>query len=162
MLRYVLIEVMRICHYWSTVLQGSIVSVQGPPWLCFEPLQLRNFDFDSDTYPDPAVHCNADPDQASKNNADPNLQPCPLKLFDVSFLCTFSMTPESGSRATLMNVDPKCGSKNPLQTDENRTALNRNRASSPISAYVQRGTGTSHIMEEDNGVKMEVWRITGG
>jgi hypothetical protein len=29
------------------------------------------------------------------------------------------------------------------------------------TAYVQRRTGTSHIIEEDNGVKMEVWRTIG-
>jgi hypothetical protein len=45
-------------------LYASNVSVQGPPWLHFELLKLRNFDF------------NADPDPASRNNADPDPQPC--------------------------------------------------------------------------------------
>jgi hypothetical protein len=35
----------------------------------FEPLQLLNFDFNSN--PDPAFNSNADPDPNSKNNADP-------------------------------------------------------------------------------------------
>jgi hypothetical protein len=40
-------------------LQASVVSIHGPPRLYIEPLKLLNFDFD------------ADPDPASKNNADP-------------------------------------------------------------------------------------------
>jgi hypothetical protein len=40
-------------------LQASIVSVHGPPRLYFEPLKLLAYEF------------NADPDSASKNNADP-------------------------------------------------------------------------------------------
>jgi hypothetical protein len=40
-------------------LQASIVSVHGPPRLYFEPLKLLVNEF------------NADPDSASKNNADP-------------------------------------------------------------------------------------------
>jgi hypothetical protein len=57
-------KVMPIYGHWSTDLppplsQGSIlsryasnVSVQGHPWLHFELLKLRNFDFNAD--PDPA------------------------------------------------------------------------------------------------------------
>jgi|688.fasta_scaffold71344_2 hypothetical protein len=70
-----LIEVMRIYHHRPQTLQGSIVSVQGHPWLYSEPLQLLNFDFDSDMDTDPAVHSNAYPDPTSQNNADPDLQP---------------------------------------------------------------------------------------
>jgi hypothetical protein len=66
----------RLSTIGPQTLQGSIVSVQVPPWLYFE---LLNFDFDAVTYPDPAVHSNADPDQASQNNADPDLQPCPFE-----------------------------------------------------------------------------------
>jgi hypothetical protein len=47
------------------------MSVQGPPWLLFEPLKLLHFDFNAD--PDPSFHSNADtnPDPASQNNWDP-------------------------------------------------------------------------------------------
>ncbi len=67
-----LTKVMRICNHWSTEqtihgsilnLHASIVSVHGPPWIHFEPLQLLNFDFDPD--PDPA-----------SQNTDPDPQPC--------------------------------------------------------------------------------------
>ena len=36
------------------------LSIHGPSWLHFEPLMLRNFDFDAD--PDPAFHSTVDPD----------------------------------------------------------------------------------------------------
>jgi hypothetical protein len=57
------------------------VSVHGPPWLHFEPLQILGFDFDADLDPPQT----ADPNPASQNavpnpasqNADPDPQPCP-------------------------------------------------------------------------------------
>ncbi len=48
--------------------QASILSVHVPPRHYFDPLKLSNFDFLSD--PDPAFRSNADPNLASKNNAD--------------------------------------------------------------------------------------------
>jgi hypothetical protein len=55
------------------ILQASIVSVHDPPRLCFEPLDLLNFDFNADPDPDPAFHSKADPDSdpTSKYNAEP-------------------------------------------------------------------------------------------
>jgi hypothetical protein len=82
-----LIKVMRICNNYSSLqtlqdsilrLQTSIVRVNGPPRLHFEPLKLLNFDFNANADPDPALHSNADPDPASKHNrfnADPDPQP---------------------------------------------------------------------------------------
>jgi hypothetical protein len=56
-------------------LQASIVSVQGPQWLWFEPLKLLNFDFNEVT--DLDFYFNADPetDAAFKNNANLDLPP---------------------------------------------------------------------------------------
>ncbi len=69
-LRILLIKVMRICDHWSTDLPRLLfepprpfVNVHGPRRLNFDPLKLLNFDF------------SGDPDQASKNNADRDLQP---------------------------------------------------------------------------------------
>jgi hypothetical protein len=50
-------------HIEPPLPQASIVSVQGPTWLCFETLNMLNFDFNADSDPDP--------DPASKDNANP-------------------------------------------------------------------------------------------
>ncbi len=62
-----LINVMGICYHWSIdplSLQGSIVSVNGPPLLYFELLKFLNVGNNAD--PDTAFHSEADPDPASK------------------------------------------------------------------------------------------------
>jgi hypothetical protein len=72
-----LIKVMGICYHWSIdplSLQGSIVSVNGPPLLYFELLKFLNVGNNAD--PDTAFHSEADPDPASKINADPDPQHC--------------------------------------------------------------------------------------
>jgi hypothetical protein len=73
------IKVMRSATFGLQILQGFILSlhafilsIQCPPRLHFEPLKLRNFDFNVD--PAQAFHSNSDSDAASKNNADPNSQ----------------------------------------------------------------------------------------
>jgi hypothetical protein len=50
-------------------LQGSILNTLGPPRLCFEPVKLLKYDFNTEPVPD--FRCYADPDPACKNNADP-------------------------------------------------------------------------------------------
>jgi hypothetical protein len=45
--------------------QASIVSVNSPTRLYFEPIKFLNFDFKEDSDPDLAFHSNADPDPAS-------------------------------------------------------------------------------------------------
>ncbi len=45
-------------------LHASMVGVHGHPWLLLEPFKLLNFYFNKDS--DPAFHCNADLDPASK------------------------------------------------------------------------------------------------
>ncbi len=47
-------------------LQASIVNVHGPPLLYVEPLKFQSFDLNADLKPD----------LASKNNKDPDPQPC--------------------------------------------------------------------------------------
>jgi hypothetical protein len=47
------------------------VSVQGPPWLYFEPSRLLNFIFDAD--PDPNFDFDADPDLPFDFDAGPDL-----------------------------------------------------------------------------------------
>jgi hypothetical protein len=79
-----LINVMRICNYWSTIhpwlhfkLQFFIVSVHGPSCLHFEPLLFLNFDFDADS--DAALHADTDsdpdPDPALQTMEDPDPRP---------------------------------------------------------------------------------------
>ncbi len=46
-------------HGFILRLNASIMSVNGPPRLHFEPLYLLNFDFNAD--PDPVFHSNEDP-----------------------------------------------------------------------------------------------------
>jgi hypothetical protein len=41
------------------------------PRLHLEPRKLMYFDINEGPDPDPALHCNADPDLSSKNKADP-------------------------------------------------------------------------------------------
>ena len=61
------IKAMQICDHWTSCtlhgsilsLQASIVSVHGPPWLFFEPLELLNFDFNVDPNPDPDLYSKA-------------------------------------------------------------------------------------------------------
>jgi hypothetical protein len=50
-------------------LRVSTVSVHGPLLLCFEPLKLLNFYLNADMDSDPASHSDADPDPATKKNA---------------------------------------------------------------------------------------------
>jgi hypothetical protein len=66
-----------ICNHWSLDLPGLHFESQGlhykrtrPSLSLFQPLKLLNFDFNAAS--DPAFHSNtdADPDSASKNNAD--------------------------------------------------------------------------------------------
>jgi hypothetical protein len=69
-------KVMGICDHWSLDLLWLYFEPPGlyckRPRLYFEPLKLLNFYF---LDPDPAFHSHADPDLASKNNADPEGQP---------------------------------------------------------------------------------------
>ncbi len=53
-IRILLLKVVRIFSQWSKSLLGSIlslhvsiVSIRGPPWLHFGPLQPQNFDFNA-------------------------------------------------------------------------------------------------------------------
>ncbi len=62
-------------HGSILILDVSNGSVNGSPWLHFEPLKLMRFDFNADPDPDPALHSNADSAEASQNNADPDPQP---------------------------------------------------------------------------------------
>ncbi len=66
---------MGICDHWYLSLRTFILSLKGPPRLCFEPVKLLIFDLNADL--DPAFHSNADQDPylAFKNNADPDPQP---------------------------------------------------------------------------------------
>ncbi len=74
-------SVMRICDQWHTVFiqtlhdsilsrLASIVSVRGPPWIHFEPLQLLKFCFDADADPTPSFDFNADPDPDPAYHSD--------------------------------------------------------------------------------------------
>jgi hypothetical protein len=56
-------------YHWHTDRLRSILSVHGPSWPHFEPLQLLKLIgllfvpyFDADPYPDPGFHTDADPD----------------------------------------------------------------------------------------------------
>jgi hypothetical protein len=79
-----LIKMLRICCYWFfrplmgsiLSLQASIVSVYGPPRLCFEPLKLLNCDFDADP-PDPIFAIMRIRIQLPTNNTDPDPDPQP-------------------------------------------------------------------------------------
>jgi hypothetical protein len=74
-----LIKVMPICDHWSTDPTRLHFDPRrlkcGRPRLHFEPLKLMGFDFYADPDPDPALHSNTDPAEASQNNADPDPQP---------------------------------------------------------------------------------------
>ncbi len=67
-----LIKVMRICDYWSTLrtLHGSVKRVHGPPGLHGSILSHLDHVFHSNADPDP--------DLDSQNNAEPDSQPCTL------------------------------------------------------------------------------------
>ncbi len=57
-----LIKVIQICDHWFTgpprLHHVSTLSVHGPAWIHFEPLQLLNFDFDADPDPQPGQYSN--------------------------------------------------------------------------------------------------------
>jgi hypothetical protein len=59
-----LIKVMQIFDHWSTgqtsflSLHISTLSVHGPAWIHFEPLQLLNFYSDADPDPQPGQYSN--------------------------------------------------------------------------------------------------------
>ncbi len=55
-------QLVSVASFWAST--PPFVSVNCPPWLHFEPLQNLKFVF------------NADPDPTSRNNADPESQPC--------------------------------------------------------------------------------------
>jgi len=69
-----LIKVMRICDHGPTEPPDLHFEPPrlyfGSPRLHLEPRRLMSYDFHA--LLDPAFHCNADPDAASKNNADPS------------------------------------------------------------------------------------------